>query len=182
MKLLDFQRYLQRSPRASRAGWTHARPERAPQPRTRECQFVSVASDVGPKSPTHRRHRGLGLSNPGLSHISADLVASAWESPPLSARRPAKGRFAAVTAARAHAVQLHGAAMDPKSFQLLSLVVQRYVDMSDVDVPHLAAAPADEVVVIVRIGIELSGGAAPLQRADQTGAHQLPHIAIHGRM
>ena len=38
------------------------------------------------------------------------------------------------------------------------------------------------MMVVIRIDFELDGGAAALQRADQTGAHQFLYVAIHGRM
>ena len=87
-----------------------------------------------------------------------------------------------VAAARAQAVQLDGAAIDPKSLQPRSLPVEPHVHLSKIDVPHSAAALAQEMMVVIRIGLELSRGTAPLQRPDETGAHQLLHVAIHGRM
>jgi hypothetical protein len=90
-------------------------------------------------------------------------------------------RLAAITAARAQSVELHVATFDAKSVQMRSLSVQRHGDLTEVDVPHLLAAPADEVMVLLRIDFELYGGAAALQRADQTSTHQFLHVAIHSR-
>ena len=91
-------------------------------------------------------------------------------------------KLAAVAAARAQSVQLHVATIDPKAVQRRSLSVQCHGDLIEVDVPHLPAAPAHEMMVVIRIDFELDGGAAAFQRADQTGAHQFLHVAIHGRM
>jgi hypothetical protein len=79
-------------------------------------------------------------------------------------------------------VQLHVATIDPKSAQRRSLFVQFHGDLIEVDVPHLPAAPAHEMVVVIRVDFELDRGAAALQRADETGAHQLLHVAVHGRV
>jgi len=91
-------------------------------------------------------------------------------------------RLAAAAAARAQALELHVATIDSKPVQRRSASVQRDGDLMEVDVPHLSAAPAHEMMVVIRIDFELNGGAAALQRADQPGAHQLLHVAIHGRM
>lgn len=79
-------------------------------------------------------------------------------------------------------MQLHVATIDLESVQRRSVSVERHVDLIEVDVPHLPAAPAHEVMVVIRIDFELNGAAAALERADQTGAHQLVHVAIDGRM
>ena len=76
--------------------------------------------------------------------------------------------LAAVAAARAQSVQLHVATIDPKAVQRRSLSVQCHGNLIEVDVPHLPAAPAHEMMVVIRIDFELDGGAAALQRADQT--------------
>ena len=89
---------------------------------------------------------------------------------------------AVIAAALAQSMELHVATIDPKSVQRRSLSVQRDGDLIEVDIPHLPAAPAHEMMVVIRIDFELDGGAAALQRADQTGAHQFLHVAIHGRM
>src|SRR5687768_5467881 len=62
--------------------------------------------------------------------------------------------LAAVAAARAVALQLLVAAIDPESAQRRSLPVHRHRDLIEVVVPHLPAAPADEVMVVVRIHFE----------------------------
>ncbi len=78
-------------------------------------------------------------------------------------------------------MQLHVATIDPKSLQRRSSV-QPHRDLIEVDVPHLLAALANEMMVMIRIDFELNGGAAALERADQTGAHQFLHVAIHRRV
>lgn len=90
--------------------------------------------------------------------------------------------LAAVAATHAQSLQLHVATIDPESVQRRSMFVQRHGELIEVDVPHLPAAPADEVMVVVGIDFELDGGAAALERSDQAGAHQFLHVAIHGRM
>ena len=88
----------------------------------------------------------------------------------------------AVAAARAQSVQLHVATIDPKSVQRRSLFVQRHGHLIEVDVPHMAAAPAEEMMMMIRIDFELNGGTAALQRPDQTRVHECLHVAIDGRM
>jgi len=93
-----------------------------------------------------------------------------------------KSALTAAAAARAQSMQLHVATIDLKSVQRRSPSVQSHGDLIEVDVPHLLAAAAHEMVVIFRVDFELDRGAAPLQPSDQTGAHQFLDVAIHSRM
>ena len=104
---------------------------------------------------------------------------------PFSCRGRTRGdaaASAAISAARAQPVQLHVAAIDPESVQPRSFSVPPDGDLIEVDVPHLAATPAHEMMMVIRVDFELDRRAAALQRADQAGAHEFLYVAVHGRV
>src|SRR6185437_4651223 len=83
-------------------------------------------------------------------------------------------------ALRAHAVQLHVAAIDAVSFQLRAASIDLHVQLIEINVPDVAAGPAHEVVMVLRVDLELRGSTAALEHADQAGVDELADVAVDG--
>src|SRR5262249_11478480 len=110
-----------------------------------------------------------GISRPPLLTDATDAL-----DPTTAQRDPS-------TTPRANAVQLHVPPVDAEAVQGGPLSVHRHGHLIEVNVPHLAALSAQEVVVVIGVDLELDRRSATLQRADQTGTHELLHVAVDGR-
>jgi hypothetical protein len=145
------------------------------------CRPRDSPADCAAGRQRHQRRVGhQGVLPRRSAAISVVPEISGLAGPPAPTQGAGAGPDA-LAAARAQSVQLHVATVDLKSVQRRSLSVQRHGHLIEVDVPHLSAAPADEMMVVIRIDFELHGDAASLQRADQPGAHQFLHVAVDGR-
>jgi len=82
----------------------------------------------------------------------------------------------------AEAVQLHLPPVDLEPVDGRPATVDPEVHAREVDVPDPAALPANEVMVLVGVDLELGSRTGPVERADQAFLDQLLEVPIHGRM